>query len=227
MTASISSPDDPDVEGPEPAASPGPGPSRLRRIRTSNLDLRNTWQIVVGSLLLPLGIAFILLAWSGAAHGRVDQQQIPYLVSGGIGGLAVVMIGCFFYWAHWLYRIYDQADLHHEEALREQREMMRALIDALVTSGPRGALGGEPEAEEALAGRGSVSPARRDSPTIGVPVNGRLRRRTFVATPTGSNFHTPGCPMVANRGGNLRTITEHEADQLKPCRVCEPLVSTN
>jgi hypothetical protein len=190
---------------PQPSAGPAARPVRVPRVRAVKLDLRNTWQIAAGSLLLPLGIAFILLAWSGAAHGRVDQQQIPYLVSGGLGGLAVVIIGCFFYWSHWLYRIYDQADLHHQEALEEQREMTRALIEALASGGPR--------------------PTVVEGPRIGAATNGS--GRIFVATQTGSNFHTAGCQMVANRTGNLRTVTEHEAEAMKPCRVCDPLMSSN
>lgn len=201
---------------PEPAppeASPKGWRARLRprRLRGAAPDLRNTWQIMAGSLLLPLGIAFILLAWSGAAHGRVDQQQIPYLVSGGLGGLAVVMIGCFFYWAHWLYRIYDQADLHHQEAMREQREMMRALIETLAAGPGPGAAG---------------APAPEGSST-GVPANGLRGNRVFVATQTGTNFHTSGCPMVASRAGSLRPVSEQEAEQMKPCRVCEPLINSN
>lgn len=206
MTATVTADAAETAPQPENAADGRPG--RRLRLRSPNLDLRNTWQIVLGSLLLPLGIAFILLAWSGAAHGRVDQQQIPYLVSGGIGGLAVVMIGCFFYWAHWLYRIYDQADLQHQEALREQREMMRALIEALAANG----------------GRPPVTPGERGQV---VATNGLTAGRTFVATATGTNFHTPGCPMVANRAGSLRTVTEEEMREMKPCRVCEPLVAAN
>ena len=202
----------PDVAPLEPAVAQDRPGGRLRRMRPTNLDLRNTWPVVAGALLLPLGLAFILLAWSGAAHGRVDQQQIPYLVSGGIGGLAVVMIGCFFYWAHWLYRIYDQADLHHQEALQEQREMMRALIDALGSGGSRA---GAPGFGHAPSGSAAV------------PSNGETGSRVFVATQSGSNFHTTGCPMVANRVGSLRTVTEDELEQMKPCRVCEPLITTN
>ena len=168
--------------------------------RLSGLDLRNTWQVLAGAILLPLGVAVILLGWSGAAHGRVDQQQIPYLISGGVLGLAVVMIGCFFYWAHWLYRLYDQADLHHREAMREQQETMRALIDAL---------------ERRSAGENGVR----------FPANGD--GGGFVATPSGTNFHTPGCPMVAGRSASLRRVSESEARQMKPCRVCDPLVQAN
>ncbi len=209
MTSTVTPGVGPDGAPPEPTTAEDRPPGRMRRLRNANLDLRNTWQIVAGSLLLPLGIAFILLAWSGAAHGRVDQQQIPYVVSGGLGGLAVVMIGCFFYWAHWLYRIYDQADLHHQESLREQREMMRELIEALA-SGARPAAGTTGQQEAAGGG-----------------ASGMREGRVFVATASGSNFHTSGCPMVANRTGGLRTVTENEAEHMKPCRVCEPLVTSN
>lgn len=213
VTVPVDDGSDADMAPPAPVTPSERRAGRLRRMRPTNLDLRNTWPVVIGALLLPLGLAFILLAWSGAAHGRVDQQQIPYLVSGGIGGLAVVMIGCFFYWAHWLYRIYDQADLHHQEALQEQREMMRALIDAL------GAGGGN-----RLAGDGH-GPGRGRSTALST--NGEEGARVFVATQSGLNFHTTGCPMVANRAGSLRTVTEDELDQMKPCRVCEPLISSN
>ncbi len=187
------------AEGDPPAESPRR--SRMRPPRgPSGLDLRNTWQAVAGAVLLPLGVAVIVLGWSGAAHGRVDQQQIPYVISGGVLGLAVVVIGCFFYWAHWLYRLYDQADLHHREAMREQQEMMRALIDALDRRPPAG---------------------------TGAEANGTTGRTRFVATPAGTNFHTPGCPMIAGRADTLRGVTESETARMKPCRVCAPLVTAN
>ncbi|HMC40676.1 MAG TPA: hypothetical protein VKI19_13500 [Acidimicrobiales bacterium] len=180
-----------------------------RSVRVRQLDLRNTWGIIAGALLLPLGIALIIIGWHGAAYANVDQKQLPYLISGGILGLAIVVIGCFFYWSHWLYRIYDQADVHHQELLREQRELTKVLIEALTAVGGRS--GG-------AAGPGSG---------IGISANGVSAARTFVATATGSNFHTSGCPMVANRPGSLRTVTEEEAGEMKPCRVCEPLVPGN
>jgi hypothetical protein len=95
-----------------------------RRVRVPTLtrsdadfDLRNTWQIAAGAILLPLGLIVILLAWYGAAHARVVQQQIPYMVSGAFIGLGLMMAGGLMFWAHWLYRIYDQADLQHRELL--------------------------------------------------------------------------------------------------------------
>jgi len=171
-------------------------------LANSGLDLRNTWQVVVGAITLPLGIAVIILGWAGAAHGRVDQQQIPYIISGGILGLALVIIGCFFYWAHWLYRIYDQADLHHQEELREQAEFYRQLLAAV--------------------GGGRVAAGPDAGTTTAVAAAAAGPEASYVATPTGSNVHTPDCAIVANRTDNLRQVSRAEAAKMKPCRICEP-----
>ena len=49
-------------------------------------------------------------------------------------------------------------------------------------------------------------------------VPGRL-----VATPTGTMFHRPDCPVVADRpAGELRTITL-PATGMSPCKLCAPL----
>jgi hypothetical protein len=180
--------------------------SRLRHIphlvREGGLDLRNTWQVVAGAILLPLGVAVILLGWSGAAHGRVEQQQIPYLISGGLLGLALVVIGGFFFWAHWLYRIYDQADLQHQQFMRSQAEIRDALL---------GMAGGDHNRNGSVPGAAG-SPASRSQ------VGSR-----YVATASGSNFHRPDCPIVARRPNGLHEVSGREAEDLQPCRICEPL----
>jgi hypothetical protein len=178
----------------DPLLVAAPRRSWRDRLSTDGLDLRNTWQVAAGALLLPIGIAVIVLGWQGAAHGRVDQQQIPYLISGGVLGLALVMIGGFFFWAHWLYRMYDQAELHHLERMKVQAEQHQELLQAL-----RGSTGG------------AAAPATTASSSA-----------TYVATASGSNFHNSDCPIVAGRAG-LRRITAAQAKSMKPCRICEPV----
>ena len=39
------------------------------------------------------GIVFIFLGWNGAASYDRVQAQIPYLISGGVAGLALVVLG--------------------------------------------------------------------------------------------------------------------------------------
>lgn len=102
------------------------GPPPGSRPRT---DLRDTWQVVAGAVLVPLGVLFILMAWYGAAHTSFVQQQIPYLVSGSFAGVGCMVLGGLLYWAHWLYRLYDQADQHHDEQLAVLRQLVAALTD--------------------------------------------------------------------------------------------------
>lgn len=40
-----------------------------------------------------LGFAMIFFAWNGAANVDYPQGQIPFLISGGVGGLALVIVG--------------------------------------------------------------------------------------------------------------------------------------
>lgn len=47
----------------------------------------------VGVALIGLGLLFILLGWNGAASFDTPQQQIPYLISGGLAGVAMVVGG--------------------------------------------------------------------------------------------------------------------------------------
>jgi hypothetical protein len=176
------------------------GPSLAARF-----DLRNTWQVVAGAILIPVGVAAILMAWYGAAHARVDQQQIPYLISGGLLGLGAIVAGALLYWAHWLYRIYDQADVQHQELMRSQAE----IRDAILSGG--------------VAAEGRA--ARRSERAVGT-ASGRseVNGSAFVATASGSNFHRPDCPIVARHPRGLKTVSDKAARQLAPCRICEPLV---
>ena len=139
----------------------------------------------------------ILFAWYGAAHASHVQQQIPYLVSGSFIGLGLMIVGGLLYWAHWLYRLYDQNDLHHTEMLARQEEFFEALIVATSSGGGRG-------------GRSS---------------NGRGRGGDgggLVRTATGSNVHRRDCPIVSRHPSGLRPVDAGEQG-LKPCRICNPL----
>jgi hypothetical protein len=188
----------------------GGGGSRPRRERGGSgrgrIDFRNTWQILAGSILIPLGVVFILMAWYGAAHTPYVQQQIPYLVSGAFAGLGCIFLGGLLYWAHWLYRMYDQADLHHEEQLQVLVQTLRAMSDRAGSDlPPPPALAGAPSAE---LGRGA--PAALSSP--GAP--------GYVATQSGSVYHLADCPVVAHHPEGLRALSAGSLDSLEPCRIC-------
>jgi hypothetical protein len=58
--------------------------------------------LVVGALLVPLGVVCIVAGYWGAAHAPRVIQQVPYEISGGMLGLALVFGGGFAYFAAWL-----------------------------------------------------------------------------------------------------------------------------
>ena len=67
---------------------------------------------VVGVLVAAVGLLLIIIAWSEVAGEGDVARQIPYLVSGGIFGLAVVQVGLL---------IINVASKRRETALREQQ----------------------------------------------------------------------------------------------------------
>ncbi|MHB8439366.1 MAG: hypothetical protein ACYDD4_09415 [Acidimicrobiales bacterium] len=186
----------------------GGGRSRPPRRRNNGgasggIDLRNTWQILAGSILIPLGVVFILKAWYGAAHTAYVQQQIPYLVSGSFVGLGCLVLGGLLYWAHWLYRLYDQADLHHDEQLK----MMEQLIRAVGEHGAGGAAG-------LLPAPPSASQMVDTGETPSTP--------QYVVTPTGSVYHLPTCAVVSHHSEGLRVLGSGGVVDMEPCRICMP-----
>lgn len=166
------------------------------------VDLRNTWQVVAGSILVPLGVVLILMAWYGAAHTSYVQQQVPYLVSGSFVGLGCMVLGGLLYWAHWLYRIYDQADLHHEEDLEVLRAVM--AVQARTNAPADGA------ANSAESGASEpVGVTGRDGVTV-------------VRTAGGRYYHDPACPVVRNRTPAAQPLSAGETGGMAPCRICCP-----
>jgi hypothetical protein len=79
------------------------GLARLRRRGT--LVATERWLLVAGGILLPLGAALVLAGWYGAAHTTRLFEEIPYLLSGGLFGLVLVITGAAFYFGYWLTRM--------------------------------------------------------------------------------------------------------------------------
>ena len=73
--------------------------------------------LTVGSILMPFGAVLVLLAWYGAAHTTRLFEQIPYLISGGLMGVVLVIAGGFCYFGYFLARM-----------LSTSREMLDAML---------------------------------------------------------------------------------------------------
>lgn len=223
-----------------PVAATGkePGAAEAKRDR---FDVKRTWQAGVGAVLIPLGVVIILFGWYGAAHTPYVQQQIPFMASGSFIGLGLMVTGGLLFWAQWLYRIYDQADLHQEQLAVTQQALVKVLGDlseavsrlgALPTGMPGTAQPSEassPEPSEAS----SPAPSEASSPVLptapsrvlppqalGVPASGAKGR--LYATAVGSAYHLGDCPVVASFTGGVHEVDEAARARMQPCRICHP-----
>jgi hypothetical protein len=55
--------------------------------------LRTHWRESAGWVLVWLGGVFVLLGWVGVSGKDIAPLQLPYLASGGIGGIVVAAVG--------------------------------------------------------------------------------------------------------------------------------------
>ena len=51
------------------------------------------WMETIGMSMIVFGFVCILLGWYGASHSPYQYQEIPYLISGGLLGVALVIGG--------------------------------------------------------------------------------------------------------------------------------------
>ena len=99
---------------------------------------------VLGIVYCIAGFFLIFLGWNGAASNDREAAQIPYLISGGIGGLGLVVVGAALIVAH---------------SLRTDRVELRGAIEDLRDAiADRGDVAG-PTPDEALAAHRAGNPA--------------------------------------------------------------------
>jgi hypothetical protein len=94
--------------------------------RTRGLPLDRVL-LITGGILLPLGLILILVGWYGASHTPWLFEQIPYAVSGGLLGAALVIAGGFFYFGYWLTRVVEET--------RRQTDLLASMLDRLGGAG--------------------------------------------------------------------------------------------
>lgn len=88
--------------------------------------LRWFWQLVAGAACICGGIAAIYLGWYGAAHTRDVTDQMPYVISGGLLGAALIVLGGSFYFSFYVARLHA-ATRRHAIVLDRVAERLEAL----------------------------------------------------------------------------------------------------
>ena len=161
----------------------------------------------LGLCIVALGLLAIGLGWNGMAGGGGEvngvpnlNAQLPWLISGGILGLALVVFGTAMIVVQNART--DRARL--EAKLDELVEAMGRNATAAPTPYPSGPI-------TAAAPTLASAPAATTNVTTGV----------FVAGP--SAYHRPDCRLVQGRDDvEYLSAADAAARDLKPCRVCKP-----
>ncbi|HYZ91780.1 MAG TPA: hypothetical protein VFA34_05225 [Actinomycetota bacterium] len=107
----------------------GDAVSRIRGGRRIDSD---RLQLIAGATLAVLGLVAILLGWYGAANTGIAFEQTPYLISGGLLGVALVFLGGFVYFAYWVTRLVRESRAQSERA----SEILDQIAESLNGAGP-------------------------------------------------------------------------------------------
>lgn len=143
---------------------------------------------VVAVGLLIIGLGYNGISGGGGSINGVPAlvAQMPYLISGGVLGLAVVVLG---------------AALMITQSAREDRVRLEAKLDVLI------------ELQESAVGA-----VRTAAPS---DAEGLFAAGT-------SSYHRPTCRLVDGREQTVYlTAQEALAQDLHPCRVCQPEASSS
>jgi len=164
-------------------------------------DRRLFWRWVVdiarpylGWALLVLGAIAIFLGWYGVSGQALTAKQLPYLVSGGVTGIALALIGAVLLATNSIRREISRLD-----GVERKVDDLYALLVA------------EPAPPDAAPTSAVAAPRTDSAPD------------QLVALPDVTTYHRSSCPLVAGKS-DLAAVDQGDiaARSLRPCPVCDP-----
>jgi hypothetical protein len=160
--------------------------------------VRRATRPVWGWILVGLGFLLVLIGYLGISRESVVAKQLPYLISGGIGGIALVGFGAMLVGTEDLKRTHERID------------RLEALVADL-----HAALLSRPDAPVVGSANGESAGTRASGRLLALP-SGQSYHRADCSMIQGKREARPVTASAARREG------------LKPCRLCEPeTASTN
>ena len=153
-------------------------PGRADRLRVAVAKLRTRsggrggmerYLLIAGAIMVIVGVPVIVLGWWGASRTPYVFEQVPYLISGGLLGLALAILGGLCYFAYWVSRVIQETRRQTEQTSKALGEIRDLLAGATIAA--------------------SASKAKAHATGNGA----------FVATENGTMFHRSDCVVVQGR----------------------------
>lgn len=86
--------------------------------------------LLPGAFAVLAGFGFMFLGWYGAARTPRQIEQLPYLISGGLIGLGLILVGALLlasaFWMSMLQRFQERSDERMERLVEGLRDELRA-----------------------------------------------------------------------------------------------------
>jgi hypothetical protein len=152
---------------------------------------------VLGYVLVAIGLLLLLTAYLGVSREVLVARQLPYLVSGGLFGLAAVTLGS---------RLLLIEDLRRDAGRLDRLERAVADLHAVLLSHP--------------AAPDLTRPAETST------ANGYAGAEQLLALSGGDRFHREDCPLVEGKASATPlTASTAQRKGLQACPMCQPLVA--
>ncbi|MFL6204200.1 MAG: hypothetical protein ACJ739_02500 [Acidimicrobiales bacterium] len=148
----------------------------------------------LGWILIGVGALLMLLGYLGVSREALPAKQIPYLVSGGIGGMFLAVLGAYFLGTQELRQDSGRLD-RLEQMVTELHQALLRRPDApdLTVLAPSG------------NGTAATTPARK-----------------VLAVDGADLFHRRDCSMVEGKEAAEITPAAARKQGLRPCPLCAP-----
>jgi hypothetical protein len=174
-------------------------------LRGNSAQMLQMVLFVAGAVLLPGGLVVIGLGWYGTAHTPYEYNQNSYLISGGILGLGITLVGGFLYFGSWLARL----AVDQKESQQQLAEALSKLADTLVKN----------NAAVLEVPAAPAPTAKRASRAAAAPARAKDAGAALVVAGNGTTLHRADCDLIAGREDLVAAPADTSG--LTPCRLCQ------
>lgn len=153
---------------------------------------------VLGYVVVALGLVLLLTAYLGVSREVLVARQLPYLVSGGLFGLAAVTLGS---------RMLLIEDLRRDSGRLDKLERAVSELHSVLLARPD-------------------APTVRTQEAVSTAHNGAAVADKLLALDGGDSVHRPDCPIVVGKT-TTHPLTAIAAKRkgLHACPMCQPQVA--